>query len=171
MGSFRIFCVAGGSPAERPGLNTGGLPGAGVLSDGDWLGMVCNSPCFWCCIVGNCGGYYTTSWPKKQVFIGRNGGFSREKAWSSIAATKKILSADFADFRRLFTAKRLGAGSLRSAATKGAALRVEFIAVGPTACYEGPCVRGIWSGWIGNSAGVLMRALVTDIKGLRDIAT
>ena len=57
------------------------------------------------------------------------------------------------------------------AATKVAALRLEFIALGPTACYEVLCIRHIWTGESGNLAGVLMRALLTDIKGLRGIAT
>ena len=56
-------------------------------------------------------------------------------------------------------------------ATKAAALRLEFIALGPTACYEVVCIRGIWTGESGNLAGVLMRALLTDIKGLKGVAT
>jgi len=50
------------------------------------------------------------------------------------------------------------------AATKAADLRLEFIALGPTACCE-------VTGESGNLAGVLMRALLTDIEGLRGIAT
>ncbi len=34
LGSFRFFWWLGGSPAERPGLTTGGPPLARVLSDG-----------------------------------------------------------------------------------------------------------------------------------------
>ncbi len=53
--------------------------------------MVCKSPCFWCCFVLNCGRYYTTCWPQNQGFIGRDEDFSREKGWSSIAASKDAI--------------------------------------------------------------------------------
>ena len=50
------------------------------------------------------------------------------------------------------------------AATEAAGLRVEFIALGPTACYEVLCIRDIWTGESGNLAGVSMRALLAAIK-------
>ncbi len=67
LGSFRIFGWLEGSPAERPGLNTGGLPLARVLSDGGFLGMVCYSPCFWCCFVPNYATHYTTKFGRCPI--------------------------------------------------------------------------------------------------------
>jgi len=63
--------------------------------------------------------------------------FGRKKAWSSIAASKKILAT-----------RRLGAASgvWPLAGTKGVALRLEFIALGPTACHEGACASHVWAG-------------------------
>ncbi len=37
----------------------GGPPLARVLSDGGWLGMACNSPCFRCCFILNYATHYT----------------------------------------------------------------------------------------------------------------
>ena len=44
------------------------------------MGMVCNSPCFRCCFVLKSATHYTTFGAENQVFIGRNEGFSGEKA-------------------------------------------------------------------------------------------
>ena len=99
LGLFRIlaglrlgsFCIIGENPEVRiQNTGEGGWRLARVLPDGGCVGMVCNSPCFWCCFVLNYGTHYTIEQVKSQVFIGMNEGFSREKAWSSMAATKMI---------------------------------------------------------------------------------
>ena len=64
MGSV---CIIGENPGVRI-LNSGegGTPLACVLSDGGWLGTVCNSPCFRCCSVLNYATHYTTKQVKSQ---------------------------------------------------------------------------------------------------------
>ena len=79
------FCIIGENPEDRiqnPG--EGCMPLARVLSDGGFVGMVFNSPCFWCCFVPNYASHYTILFDKCQMLNEINRGYLPRKGTKGI---------------------------------------------------------------------------------------